>query len=313
MDSTSTTDAPPTVFSVDGKLPLFWTADPALWFIQVESQFAARRITADLTKYHYVVSSLPPAIASEIRNLLLAPPVENAYATLKETLIRPVTPSEPQRLQQLLHGTELGDRTPSQLLRHMQQLLGGTSNTIDGVLLRELYLQKLPSGVRMVIAASEHKDLTAAVELADKLVAMTPPTPMAAVQAQQPLNELQEMHPSELSSQISRQQDDFKNIQFKTECLEGFGMPSSEYAVVPHQKLLRSSPHDLVIEYRKRTLGDTDAVNSAVQLSEEEKNTIPKFIQASSAMLGIDTMVAIASCHFKAWRDYVFALGHLKT
>ncbi|KAH6927826.1 hypothetical protein HPB50_008966 [Hyalomma asiaticum] len=129
----------------------------------------------------------------EIRDLLLAPPVENAYATLKETLVRRVTPSEPQRLQQLLRGTELGDRTPSQLLRHMQQLLGETSTTIDGVLLRELFLQKLPSGVRMVIAASEHKDLTAAAELADKLVAMTPPTPMAAVQARQPLNELQEM------------------------------------------------------------------------------------------------------------------------
>ncbi|KAL3188780.1 hypothetical protein MRX96_022278 [Rhipicephalus microplus] len=119
MDSTSTTDAPPTVSSVDGKLPPFWTVDPALWFIQVESQFAVRRITADLTKYHYVVSSLPPAIASEIRDLLLAPPVENAHATLKETLIRRVTPSEPQRLQQLLRGTKLGDRTPSQLLRHM--------------------------------------------------------------------------------------------------------------------------------------------------------------------------------------------------
>ncbi|KAL3225163.1 hypothetical protein MRX96_049335 [Rhipicephalus microplus] len=193
MDSTSTTDAPPTVSSVDGKLPPFWTADPALWFIQVESQFTVRRITTDLTKYHYVVSSLPPAISSEIRDLLLAPPVENAYATLKETLIRRVTPSEPQRLQQLLRGTELGDRTPSQLLRHMQQLLGGTSNTIGWSTAPRTFLQKLPSGVRMVIAASEHKDLTAAAELADKLVAMTPPTPMAAVQAQQPLNELQEM------------------------------------------------------------------------------------------------------------------------
>ncbi|KAL3200595.1 hypothetical protein MRX96_043268 [Rhipicephalus microplus] len=48
-------------------------------------------------------------------------------------------------------------------------------------------------GFRIVIGASEHKDLTAAAELADKLVAVTPPTPMAAVQAQQPLNELQEM------------------------------------------------------------------------------------------------------------------------
>ncbi|XP_075741287.1 uncharacterized protein LOC142790172 [Rhipicephalus microplus] len=52
---------------------------------------------------------------------------------------------------------------------------------------------KREAGVRMVTAASDHKDLTAAAKLADKLVAMTPPTPMAVVQAQQPLNELQEM------------------------------------------------------------------------------------------------------------------------
>lgn len=205
MTSTPTADAPPTVSSVDGKLPPFWTADPALWFIQVESQFAARRITADLTKYHYVVSSLPPAIASEIRDLLLTPPADNAYATLKETLVRRVTPSEPQRLQQLLRGTDLGDRTPSQLLRHMQQLLGETTTALDGSLLRELFLQKLPSNVRMVVAASEQKDLPALAELADRLVAITPPTPLAAVQAQQSRDELQEMRDeiSRLSETVS--------------------------------------------------------------------------------------------------------------
>lgn len=205
MTSTSTIDAPPTVSSVDGKLPPFWTADPALWFVQVESQFAARRITADLTKYHYVVSSLPPAIASEIRDLLFAPPAENAYATLKETVIRRVTPSEPQRLQQLLRGTELGDRTPSQLLRHMQQLLGETTTTEDGALLRELFLQKLPSSVRIVVAASEQKDLTAMAELADRLVAIIPTAPVAAVQAQLPRNELQEMRDaiSQLTETVS--------------------------------------------------------------------------------------------------------------
>ncbi|XP_075722261.1 uncharacterized protein LOC142765353 [Rhipicephalus microplus] len=59
----------------------------------------------------------------------------------------------------------------------------------------------------MVIAASEHKDLTAAAELADKLVAMTPPTPMAAVQAQQPLNELQEMHHKPLTYALRANSD----------------------------------------------------------------------------------------------------------
>ncbi|CAN7997550.1 unnamed protein product, partial [Ixodes hexagonus] len=110
------------VSDVDLRLPPFWTADPELWFIQVGSQFVARRITSDITKYHHVVSSLPPATACEIRDVLLAPPDEDAYKTLKQTLIRRVTPSETQRLQQLLREAELGDRKPSQLLRHMQQL-----------------------------------------------------------------------------------------------------------------------------------------------------------------------------------------------
>lgn len=193
MTSTSTTDATPTVSSVDGKLPPFWTADPALWFIQVEAQFAARRITSDLTKYHYVVSSLPPPIASEIRDLLLDPPAEKAYVTLKETLIRRVTPPESQRLHQLFHDTNLGDRTPSQLLRHMQLLRGETTNSVDGALFRELFLQKLPSSVRLVVEASEKKDLPAVAELADRLVAITTPTSLAAVQEQRAQDELQQM------------------------------------------------------------------------------------------------------------------------
>ncbi|KAH6931358.1 hypothetical protein HPB50_023923 [Hyalomma asiaticum] len=116
-----TTPDAPAISAVDNRIPPFSTTDPQLWFLQVESQFTARRITAELTKYHHVVASLPPAIASEIRDLLVAPPAENAYTTLKQLLISRLTPSEPQRLQQLLPHTELGDRTPSQLLRHMRQ------------------------------------------------------------------------------------------------------------------------------------------------------------------------------------------------
>ncbi|KAH6931351.1 hypothetical protein HPB50_023916 [Hyalomma asiaticum] len=63
---------------------------------------------------------------------------------LKQLLISRLTPSEPQRLQQLLHDTELGDRTPSQWLRHMRQLLhtaDATTTDADSRLLRELFLQ----------------------------------------------------------------------------------------------------------------------------------------------------------------------------
>ncbi|KAH6945642.1 hypothetical protein HPB50_009381 [Hyalomma asiaticum] len=173
------------ISAVDIRLPPFWTADPQLRFLQVESQFTARRITGELTKYHHVVASLPPAIASEIRDLLVAPPAENAYTALKQLLIRRLTPSEPQRLQQLLHDTELGDRTPSQLLRHMRQLLhtdGATYTTdTDSRLLRELFLQRLPGNVRMILASAADKRLSELAELADSVLAVAPPS-VAALQ-----------------------------------------------------------------------------------------------------------------------------------
>lgn len=193
------------VSAVDVKLPPFWTADPELWFLQVESQFAARRITADQPKYHHVVSSLPPATASEIRDLLLAPPAENAYNTLKQTLIRRVTPSEPQRLQQLLREADLGDRTPSQLLRHMQQLLGSTAVGLDSLLLREIFLQRLPTSVRMVLTSTGEKDLSKMAEVADALMAVATPS-VGAVQAEPPPpDQLQEirMEISRLASTVA--------------------------------------------------------------------------------------------------------------
>ncbi|KAM7306540.1 hypothetical protein ISCGN_010243 [Ixodes scapularis] len=145
----------PMVAAVDVKLPPFRTADPELWFLQVESQFAARRITADLTKYHHVVSSLPPATASEVRDLLFSPPAEDPYSTLKRTLIRRASTSEPQR----------------------------TAAGLDSLLLRKIFLQRLPSSVRMVLISTGEKDLSKLAERADALMAVATPS-VAGVQAE---------------------------------------------------------------------------------------------------------------------------------
>ncbi|KAH7945862.1 hypothetical protein HPB49_016605 [Dermacentor silvarum] len=59
-----------------------------------------------------------------------------------------------------------------------------------GALFRELFLQKLPSSVRLVVAASEQKDLPAVAELADRLMAITTPTSLATVRAQHAQDEL---------------------------------------------------------------------------------------------------------------------------
>ena len=133
---------PQAVHAVSLKLPPYWPNDPIVWFAQVEAQFLTRNITSQSTQFAYVIASLPPEIAQEIRDILISPPPENPYEVLKATLIRRTSASEQKRLHQLLIAEELGDRQPSQLLRKMRQLLG--DNVLEDGILRQLFLQRLP-------------------------------------------------------------------------------------------------------------------------------------------------------------------------
>ena len=111
-----------------------------MWFAQIESQFAIRQITTSRTKFDYVVSLLSPEFATEVRDLLLHPPEETPYEVLKAELTKWTSASEQRCIQELLSAEELGDRTPSQVLWRIQQLLGNMAGTVDPTLLRELFL-----------------------------------------------------------------------------------------------------------------------------------------------------------------------------
>ena len=162
--------------SVNLKLPPFWSSDPELWFAQVEAQFSTRNIRAQRSKFDYVVASLTPEIAMEIRDLILRPPEEEPYVELKQQLIKRTTASEQRKLQQLFSAEDLGDRKPSQLLRRLQQLLGDRASTIDATFLRELFLKRLPNHVRMVLASTpDTVSINQLAELADKIVEMASP------------------------------------------------------------------------------------------------------------------------------------------
>ena len=167
---------------VNLKLPPFWPADPEIWFAQVEAQFSCRRITSQRSKFDYVVASLTPEFAAEVRDLLLRPPADNPYTALKEQLTKRTALSEQRKLQQLLTGEELGDRKPTQLLRRMQQLLGDRPG-LDTSFLQELFLQRLPHSVRIVLASTpDSTSLSTLAEMADKVMEVATPT-VAAVKA----------------------------------------------------------------------------------------------------------------------------------
>uniref|UniRef100_A0A1X7T7X2 DUF7041 domain-containing protein n=1 Tax=Amphimedon queenslandica TaxID=400682 RepID=A0A1X7T7X2_AMPQE len=134
-------------------------------------------ITSQKTRYNYVVASLLPEVAVEVRDLVLKAHDSDQYDKLKEALIERTAASEQRRLQQLFTAEELGDRTPSQLLRRMEQLLGQAAEDAPAFL-KELFLQRLPSGVRMVLASAKaDTPLAELTLLANKVMEVSSPTP----------------------------------------------------------------------------------------------------------------------------------------
>ncbi|XP_064463067.1 uncharacterized protein LOC135373972 [Ornithodoros turicata] len=160
----------PSIPHVAVKIPPFWSANPAVWFSQVECQFHLAGITSQSTRYFHVAAALPPDVANEVTDILCAPLSTDPYDTLKTALIERTTASERKRLQQLLSAEDLGDRRPSQLLPHMQNLLGTRASTIDEPLLKEMFLQRLPPTVQMLLATATNLPIADLADDADKIM-----------------------------------------------------------------------------------------------------------------------------------------------
>lgn len=157
------------------QIPLYNRSDPALWFVMCESTFALatpKPVTESITKYNYVVSHLPPEIASLVRDILMKPDNTDPYLKLKTELINRSGESSQQEIRKLLSGEELGSRKPSELLRHMKRRAESLS-VPDGLML-ELFLQRLPSSVQTILAAVSKLTVDKAAEIADRILEVTP-------------------------------------------------------------------------------------------------------------------------------------------
>lgn len=148
------------------KLPPFWQVDPVLWFAQVEAQFYAYKVRADTSKYFTVVASLDSAVLQKVSDIVRNPPETGKYEVLKKQMIARFSDSRAQQVRKLVSELELGDRTPSQLLREMKAL---AQDSMSEEILRTLWAQRLPTNIQEILSSCESTALDALATMADKI------------------------------------------------------------------------------------------------------------------------------------------------
>ena len=137
-----------------------------MWLQQAEAQFALRKITADDTKYFYVVADLDQETASRLIDFLENPPEEDRYGSIKKRLLSTFDLSQQERAARLLDFPEQGDRKPTVLMDDMLALLGSHQPCF---LFNYIFLQCLPEDIRVALESEDINNPRQVAQKADIL------------------------------------------------------------------------------------------------------------------------------------------------
>lgn len=155
----------------------FYPDKPALWFAMLEGQFVLANITSDTTKFYHTIAMLDHQYAIEVEDVIESPPATDKYDKLKSELIKRLSASKERKVKQLLDHEQLGDRKPSQFLRHLQHLAGPS---VPEDFIRTIWTSRLPSSMQTIIASQATSPLEAIADLADRIQDIVPASPCVA-------------------------------------------------------------------------------------------------------------------------------------
>ena len=156
--------------SINLRLPPFTPNEPKLWFAVVESNFNIAGITDEAERLSYTISALDPKYLTEVKDIILNPPTETPYSTLKDAVIKRLGTSQELNTRRLLEGEEIGDRKPTQYLRHLRDLGG---DAVGDELVRTIWTSRLPATIQGILATQKSRPLNEVAELADHVLEAT--------------------------------------------------------------------------------------------------------------------------------------------
>lgn len=162
------------------KIHPFMASECELWFAQLERQFVHHNITDDNAKFITVESNLNFETTMEVKDVLENPPTTNKYQALKEKLTKRLSRSRDEKIRQLLTNEAIGDRKPSQFLRHLKSLAG---STVSDDIIRTIWVDRLPKDLQPYVATMDNVPLDQVAESADKMQAISRPQECAVAAA----------------------------------------------------------------------------------------------------------------------------------
>jgi hypothetical protein len=124
-----------------------------------------------------VVSQLDERYVAEVDDIINFPPQHDPYTTLKTEFIKRLCPSRDQRTRQLFTLEEMGDRKPSQCLKHLRSL----APNIPDNYLRILWTSRLPTNIQVILAGMPEVGLIAAAFCADRFIETVSPSTVASI------------------------------------------------------------------------------------------------------------------------------------
>ena len=163
--------------AVATRLPEFSQHEPLTWFCRAETRFRLRGIKQAITRADYVLEALPETIFRRIGPWLDQQPDEIPYDNLKKYLLKEFSPTTSERARRLLlmPSQPIGDRKPSQLWDEICMLsrlpeTDEDSKNKEVDLNKEIWLQTLPSCVRVLLHNTDEKSTDDLSTLADEIM-----------------------------------------------------------------------------------------------------------------------------------------------
>ncbi|XP_046384967.1 uncharacterized protein LOC124155293 [Ischnura elegans] len=160
------------------RVPPFCAERPNLLFAQLEGHFKMAGIMEDNDKFWVLVAYLDTRYVQEVEDIITNPPAADKFTKLREELVRRLSVSEHQRIKQLLDNEEIGNRTPTQFLRHLRLLAG---EAIPDDFLRTIWRSRLPRHKHAILVTQANMSLADLPSLADKVAEATPSAQITAM------------------------------------------------------------------------------------------------------------------------------------